>query len=199
MWNFIWFILVVLFLVIIGALVVGIYTNLVKLRKKVEKDWSYLDVELERKTILAGNLVETVKRYAKKEKYTLEEITEARHMLMYAETVKEIAEANNRLTETIEDLLGVVENYPDLKASKRFEELRGQLEETEDMIAEYWYLYNEIVYIYNSKCQKFPNNKVANYFGFENAEFFDPEEKATDASDLDFDPSNEVEHVSHNK
>ena len=66
------------------------------------------------------NLVETVKGYAKHEKGVFENVTKARSGLMNAKTVKENAEANNQLTETLKTLFAVAENYPDLKANQNF-------------------------------------------------------------------------------
>ncbi len=196
MWNLLWFILVVLSIVILGAMVVGLYNNLVKFRNGVENAWSDINVELERRSSLIDNLVETVRGYAEHEKSTLEEVTEARSRLTYAETVKENAEANNKLTGALDDLFAVAENYPNLKADESFEKLMGQLEETEDMIAEYRQFYNDIVYVYNNKCQTFPSNVVANYFGFEDAEFFKPGAEANDVPDLDFNQNYDDEHLS---
>jgi LemA protein len=48
-----------------------------------------------------------------------------------------------------------------------------QLSETEDQIAYYRQLYNDVVWRYNNKCQMFPSNIVANFFGFEEAGYFE--------------------------
>ena len=69
-----------------------------------------------KKVNLIDNLVKTVKGYAKHDKTTLEEVTEARSGLTDAETVKENAIANKQLTGTLKNLFAVAENYPDLKA-----------------------------------------------------------------------------------
>ena len=187
MWNLLGFILVVLSIVILGAVVVGIYNNLVKLRNGVENAWSDINVELERRASLIYNLVETVQGYAAHEKSTLKEVTQARSNLQDAWTVKENAEADVKLTGALDNLFAVAENYPNLKADESFQKLMEQLAETEDWIAYYRQLYNDTVYIYNNKCQMFPNNMVANYFGFEDAEFFEPEKEVDETPDFDFD------------
>jgi len=186
MWNIIAFVLVVLSIVFLGAAVVGFYNNLVKLRNRVENDWSDINVELERRASLIDNLVITVEGYAAHEKSTLEEVTEARSRLIDAGTVKENAKANRKLTGALDNLFAVAENYPDLKADESFLKLMDQLAETEDAIADYRQYYNDTVYIYNNKCQMFPSNIIANYFGFEDAEFFEPGVDATEVPDLDF-------------
>lgn len=175
MWKFIWFVLVVLSIAILGAMVVGFYYNLAKFRREVEDSWSYIDDELEKRINLVDELFETVKKDVEHENTALKDVAEAQSWLAYAETLKETGEANNKLTVALEDLFVVLENHPGLTSSKRFEKLAGQLEENEYLLAEYGYLYNEMVYVYNSKLQTFPNKMVANYFGLEDAEYFEPD------------------------
>jgi LemA protein len=179
------FIVIVLIIVGLGVYMVIIYNSLIRLRNGVENAWSHVEVELERRADLIGNLVSTVKGYAKHEKTTLEEVTEARSNLSNAETVQENEQANNMLTSTLKSLFAVAENYPNLKADESFKELMNQLSETEDMIAKYRQIYNDVVNSYNNECQMFPSNAVAYYFRFNEAEFFCTE--ANKAPEVDFD------------
>ncbi len=187
MWNFIWFILAVLSLAILGAVVVGIYINLAKLRSEVEKAWLHIDAELEMRISLVDNLVETLEGYVEHGNSAMKEVIKVQSWLAYAETVEETGEADDKLTDALEDLFVLLEDYPDLKARKRFKKVTEQLEETEYLISEYRYLYNEMAYVYNSKCQTFPSSTVANYFGFEDAEYFKPDGEAGVVGDPDFD------------
>lgn len=176
MWNIIGFLSVVLFIGILAAIVAGIYNSLVKLRNGVNNAWSQINVQLERRADLVSNLVETVKGYSNHEKSTLKGVTEARSKLSNAETIKENEKANNMLTESLKTLFAVAESYPELEADESFEELLRQLSETEDKIAYFRQLYNDIVWTYNNKCQMFPSNLIANFFGFEEARYFEIDE-----------------------
>lgn len=198
MLNLLAFILVVLSIVILGAVVVGLYNNLVKLRNGVENAWSDINMELERRISLTDNLVETVKRYATHEKSTMEEVTQASYNLQDAWTVHEIAEADIQLTHALNNLFALVENYPNLKVDKSFKTLTEQLTEIEDMIFHYRQFYNDKVYVYNNKCHMFPNNIVANYFGFQKAEYFQPGEEFDGNPDLDLDPDNKQDELATN-
>ena len=111
-------VLIVLFLLVLYF--VSIYNSLVNLRNRVKDAWSQIDVQLQRRTDLIPNLIETVKGYAKHEKGVFENVTKARSGLMNVKTVKENAEGNNQLTEALKSLFAVAENYPDLKASQNF-------------------------------------------------------------------------------
>ena len=179
---------IIILLIIIGIVVyfVSIYNSLVNLRNRVKNAWSQIDVQLKRRTDLIPNLVETVKGYAAHEKSVFENVTKARASLMNAQTPQENAEANNMLTGALKSLFAVAENYPDLKASQNFQDLQGQLKETEDKIAYSRQFYNDTVLMYNNKIQMFPSNLVANQFNFTEAEFFEIPEAEKEVPEVKF-------------
>lgn len=183
MWLYI-IILIIVLLVLVG--VVGLYNSLVKLRNRVKNAWSQIDVQLNRRTDLIPNLVETVKGYASHERGVFERVTQARSAVMSAQTVKENQDANNMLTGALKSLFAVAENYPDLKANQNFLELQQQLAETEDKIAYSRQFYNDTVLMFNNKCQMFPSNLIASIFNFEEAEFFEVEESARSVPKVEF-------------
>lgn len=181
----------------LAAIVVSMYNSLIKLRNGADNAWSQINVQLERRADLVSNLVETVKGYAKHEKTTFKGVTEARAGLSNAETVKENEKANNKLTNTLKSLFAVAEAYPELKADESFEDLMKQLSETEDQIAYYRQLYNDVVWRYNNKCQMFPSNIIANFFGFEEERYFEinEAEKATPNVNFSNDDTLETESI----
>ena len=105
-------------------LFIGFYNSLVRLRNQVKNAWSQIDVQLKRRYDLIPNLVETVKGYAKHEKETFQNVTEARNMAVNAQTVGEQGQAENMLSGALKSLFAVSENYPDLKASKVYLDLQ---------------------------------------------------------------------------
>ena len=186
MWNLIGFGLVVLIIVIFFTIIIAVYNSLIKLQNGVEGAWSQINVQLERRSDLIDNLVETVKGYSIHEKTTFQEVSQARSQLNNAETVKENEEADNVLTGTLKSLFAVAENYPELKADENFLELQDQLSQTEDKNADYRELYNEIVLTYNNKREVFPNSIIANFFSFPEAEYFEHDANAEEVPEVDF-------------
>lgn len=185
MWLYLMIGIVVLVILVL-LIIVGLYNGIISARNKVKNAWSQIDVQLKRRIDLIPNLVETVKGYATHEKGVFTEVTEARSGLMNANSVKDVEIANNQLTDALKSLFAVAENYPDLKASQNFQDLQGQLSETEDKIAYSRQFYNDTVLMYNNKCQMFPSTIIASLFHFNEADFFEANETDRTAPSVKF-------------
>ena len=111
------------------------YNNLVKLEQNVNIAESNIDTQLQRRSDLIPNLVNTVKGYASQEKDIFTEIADARSKLAGANNITEQANADSELSGALSRLLLVVENYPNLKSNQNFQDLSIQLEGTENRIA----------------------------------------------------------------
>ena len=163
---------------LVAVLLVTLYNRLVRLRNRAENAWAQVDVQLRRRYDLIPNLVETVKGYASHERTTFEEVTKARTAAQQAQTVQEQARAENILTEAIGRLFAVAEQYPELRATENFQQLQGQLEETEGKIAVSRQVYNDAVLTYDTALETVPTNIVGNMFSFKAREYFEVEEPA---------------------
>jgi LemA protein len=163
---------------LVAILLVTLYNRLVRLRNRAENAWAQVDVQLRRRYDLIPNLVETVKGYASHERTTFEEVTKARTAAQQAQTVQEQAKAENILTEAIGRLFAVAEQYPELRATENFQQLQGQLEETEGKIAVSRQVYNDAVLTYDTALETVPTNIVGNMFSFKAREYFEVEEPA---------------------
>ncbi len=151
--------------------VVG-YNRLVRLRNEVDTGWANIDVQLQRRTDLIPNLVETVRAYAAHERGVFEEVTRARAALQQAGTPGTAADANEGLTIAIGRLFAVAEAYPELKASENFLQLQEDLTDTEDKISAARRYYNATVMRFNTAVQSIPWLLVASPLGFHAREFF---------------------------
>ena len=158
-------------------IVIFIYNSLVRLKNQVENAWAQIDVQLKRRYDLIPNLVDTVKGYMKHEKQVLENITKARSAIGQAESVKDKAEANNQLTDTLKSLFAVSENYPDLKANQNFMQLQEEITGTENKISYARQYYNDMVMSFNTKIQSFPTNMIASMLNFKEQDMFEASEE----------------------
>jgi LemA protein len=88
--------------------------------------------------------------------------------------------------EALRQLLAVVERYPELKADRQFLLLQKELVNTEDRIQAARRFYNGNVRDYQTKCQSFPSNLVAQLFGFKPAEYFTVSPSVREVPDVEF-------------
>jgi len=179
--------IIIILVIIVIVTIVHMYNNLVGLRNRVKNSYSQIDVQLKRRNDLIPNLVETVKGYAAHEKGVLEEVTKARTGVMNASTIEETSAADNQLTGALKTLFAVAENYPDLKANSNFQQLQGELSDTEDKIAYARQFYNDVVLKYNNACQQFPSSLLAGMFGFKEETYFEAPESEKAVPEVKFD------------
>ncbi|MEF3245008.1 MAG: LemA family protein [Caldisericaceae bacterium] len=171
----------IIFLVVLAILVlwfVGIYNGFITLKNRVENAWAQVDVQLKRRYDLIPNLVETVKGYAAHEKEIFEKLGELRAKALGAQSVKDIGETNNQITQTLKTLFAVAENYPELKANENFLKLQEELANTENKIAFARQFYNDVVMQYNAKQQRIPDVFVARLMNLTPKEYYPIEEEA---------------------
>ena len=189
-------------LIILGVIALALfgwvkssYNGLVKQQENVEKSWSNVDNQYQRRADLIPNLVETVKGYAKHEQETLEGVIEARANAtkvtidptkMTPEDLQKYQAAQGDVTNALSRLIAVSENYPDLKANQNFLELQSQLEGCENRIAVARKDFNEAAQEYNTNRRTFPTNIIASIFNFGDKPYFKAQEGADVAPKVDF-------------
>lgn len=172
----------------LALLIIGIlmYNSLVRARVRVDNAWAQVQVQLQRRLDLVGNLVETVKAYAAHERQTLEAVITARAAATSANSPAEAAEAQGLLGAALGKLFALAEAYPDLKANVNFLALQEELAGTENRISFARNYYNESVQAYNTKIQTVPFNFFARAFGFTEREFYRGDEAAQSAPRVQF-------------
>ena len=178
--------LIIVGILIILAIPVSGYNNLVSLEQNVNSASANIDTQLQRRSDLIPNLVNTVKGYATQEKDIFTDIANARSRLAGATNVQEQANADSQLSGSLSRLLAVVENYPDLKSNQNFRDLSIQLEGTENRIAVARQDYNTAVTNYNTKRRIFPSNIISSLFGFQEKPLYKASEGAKDVPSVDF-------------
>lgn len=192
--------LVVILLVValvIGLFFWGTYNRLVTLEQGVNKKWADVQSVNQRRADLIPNLVNTVAGAANFEKSTLTEVTNARASVgrvqinaneapRSAAQLEEFQRAQGQLSNALSRLLVVSENYPDLKATRNFQELQAQLEGTENRISVERNNFNTAVQNYNTALKRFPTNMLAGMFGFQPRPFFESQQGAEKAPTVTF-------------
>ena len=158
---------------------VGSYNSLVTMQESVENKQAAIQTQLQRRSDLIPNLVNTVKGYVKHEQEVYTAISDARSKLAGAKTLSEQDAANTELTSALNRLLVVVENYPDLKANQNFINLQDELAGTENRL-------QKARQEYNAKIRRFPTSIIAGMGGFDKVDYFQSQAGAENAPDVSF-------------
>ncbi len=191
----------IVWLSILGVVIIafmwgnGRYNSMVTADEQVTQSWSNVESQYQRRADLIPNLVQTVKGYAKHENSTLVDVVEARAKATQVtvdpskitpEKLAEFQAAQSQVGSAIGRLLVSVEQYPDLKANKNFQELQAQLEGTENRIAVERQRFNEAAKAFNVMIRRFPSNVIAGMFDFEKRAYFDAEAGSEKAPSVSF-------------
>lgn len=195
---------IVIFAVILAIILIPIFyvvnarNAFVTMEEGVNEKWAQVENVYQRRADLIPNLVNTVKGYAAHERETLQAVTEARASIskFTPEAVKSILDdpqsfaqyqqAQTGLSQALSRLMLVVERYPDLKANQNFLNLQSQLEGTENRIAVERRRYNEAAKQFNTSIRLWPKSFLAEFFDFERKSFFEAEQGADKAPEVNF-------------
>ncbi|MFZ5538444.1 MAG: LemA family protein [Pseudomonadota bacterium] len=154
----------------------------------VKAAWAEVLSQYQRRADLIPNIVNTVKGEANFEQETLTRVVEARAKATSIQATPELLndpaalarfqQAQGELSSALARLLVVVENYPNLKANQAFQDLRTQLEGTENRIAIARNRYIKATQEYNVLVRQFPVNLTAMLFGYKERPQFAVENEA---------------------
>ncbi len=153
------------------------YNDFQRLDEQVKASWSEVLNQYQRRADLIPNIVNTVKGEANFEQETLTKVIEARakatsiqatpELINNPEAFDRFQKAQGELTGALSRLLVVAEQYPNLKANQGFQDLRVQLEGTENRITVARNRYIKAVADYNVLARSFPSNLTAMLFSYQ--------------------------------
>ena len=152
------------------------YNEFQTLDEQVTAAWAEVLSQYQRRSDLIPNIVATVKGEANFEQETLTKVIEARSRATAIQATPALVNdpaafakfqaAQGELSGALSRLLVVTENYPNLKANQAFQDLRVQLEGTENRITVARNKYIQTVADYNVKVRSVPSNFTAMIFGY---------------------------------
>ncbi len=153
------------------------YNDFQRLDEQVKAGWSEVLNQYQRRADLIPNIVATVKGEANFEQETLTKVIEARSRATSIQATPELVNnpeafakfqaAQGELTGALSRLMVVAEQYPNLKANAAFQDLRVQLEGTENRITVARNRYIKTVQDYNVLARSFPSNLTAMIFSYD--------------------------------
>ncbi|MFN0183709.1 MAG: LemA family protein [Aquabacterium sp.] len=153
------------------------YNDFQRLDEQVKAGWSEVLNQYQRRADLIPNIVNTVKGEANFEQETLTKVVEARSRATSIQATpalindpaafQKFQAAQGELTGALSRLMAVAEAYPNLKSNQGFQDLRVQLEGTENRITVARNRYIKAVQEYNVLTRSFPSNLTAMVFSYD--------------------------------
>ena len=169
------------------------YNSLIKGDQNVKKTWGNVETNYQRRTDLYSSVIKTIEASANFEKSLLKDVVEARAKLGSTtvnvdnqESLDKYQQAQGQMQGAFSRLMGYVENYPDIKTTKSFQDFQAQIEGTENRINVARQDYNKAVEGYNLKVKSFPNNLIAGIGGFKEKAFYKSDPGSEKAPDVNF-------------
>jgi LemA protein len=189
------------------------YNRIVDKEERVYETWSQVESNLQRRTDLVPNLVETVSGYMRHERETLRDVVgeradglsplgDAMNAVIEGQqraaqqegaalddeaALARLAEAQQQLGGSIRSLIAVAESYPSLRAADQFLALQAQLEGTENRINVARMQFNQSVGDYNSAIRRLPGTLIAGLGNFKRKGYFQTEGEAGSPVRVEFD------------
>jgi LemA protein len=152
------------------------YNDFQRLDEGTKSAWAEVLNQYQRRADLIPNIVASVKGEASFEQDTLTKVIEARakatsiqatpELVNNPEAFQKFQAAQGELTGALSRLMVVSEQYPSLKANAAFQDLRVQLEGTENRITVARNRYIKTVQEYNVLARSFPTNLTAMVFSY---------------------------------
>jgi LemA protein len=175
------------------------YNTLTTKQQNVKGKWANVETQLQRRSDLLNNLIETAKLAGVQEQEVFGTIAKARSQLLNAtsqapqgeggdkspEQKQAVIDAANSFGGTIGRLLVLQEAYPQLRSNENFLKAQDEVVGTENRIATARKDYNEATQDYNTTRARFPTVISAKLFGFKEEPYFKAQEGAAEVPRID--------------
>lgn len=163
----------------IHVLAIGYYYNrFASMTQYIKAQQSQIEKEYQRRVDLIPNLVDIAGKYAEHERELFRYVSDARSLL---ETTRKLNEGlsalkKTQIERTLSGLIALAEQYPDLKATKSFQDLMDMVEVTENRLASMREKYISLVREYNTALVVFPSNLFNYFLGFKEIDYLHAED-----------------------
>jgi LemA protein len=175
--------------VVLVSLLAGCgYNDIQTKDEAVKAAWSEVLSQYQRRADLIPNIVNSVKGEANFEQETLTRVIEARSKATSIQATPELVNdeaamkkfqaAQGEVSSALSRLMVVVEQYPNLKTNAGFQDLRTQLEGTENRITVARNRFIKSTQDYNVLVRQFPVNLTAMIFSYKEKAQFTVENEA---------------------
>jgi LemA protein len=181
------------FFLLVGLNGCSTYNSMATMDEAVTGQWQQVEVAYQARMDKTKNLFAIVQSAADFEQETLKQVMEARSKAtsiqinadnLTPEKIAEFEKAQNAFGSSLGRLMAVAENYPQLQAVGAFRDFQAQYEGMENRIATERRRFNELAQEFNTHIRRFPKNIWAKLFDFDRRGYFESQEGAETAPDI---------------
>ncbi|MGH9407619.1 MAG: LemA family protein [Terriglobia bacterium] len=151
--------IVVLILLLIWRLM-RLGRNLRRSAAQLDKEWSDIERLIKQQNADVPRLLQTCRSYMPPDRPALKSLSEARASYQKANSAAEKKRAGSELKSALHKVFSEAGKYDGLSSSNTYIQLRTQLLESEERIAERCDLYNDDAARFNSRLNRFPDRLV---------------------------------------
>ncbi len=164
-----------------------------KADQSVKKVWGNVETNYQRRTDLYSSVIKTIEASANFEKSLLSEVVNARAKLGSTTvnvddqaSLDKYQQAQGQMQGAFSRLMGYVENYPDIKTTKSFQDFQAQIEGTENRINVARQDYNAAVEKFNNMIITFPRSMLAGMVGAKEKAYYKANPGSENPPDVNF-------------
>jgi LemA protein len=159
----------------------------------VKKSWGNVETNYQRRTDLYSAVIKTIEGSANFEKGLLKDVVEARAKLGSTTinvddqaSLDKFQQNQVQMRSAFSNLMGYVENYPEIKTTKAFQDFQTQIDGTENRINVARQDYNRAVENFNLKIVRFPSSMIAGMIGAKEKAYYKSDPGSEKAPDVNF-------------
>lgn len=182
-----WILLGIVAVVVLWA--VGANNKIITKQENATSKWGDVQADYQRRKDLVEQAINVVKGAGKYEQETFEKVIKARNNApqldandLTEENIANFQKAYDKMAQEMSRAINVtVERYPELTATKNYQEFQAQIEGCENRINVSRKKFNDAVRDYNTTIRRFPNSLIASIFGHDKMGYFQASEGADEA------------------
>jgi LemA protein len=161
-------------IVVIMIWIITMQRRLVVLDENVSNAMNQIGVQLSSRFDALMALLNLAKGYAKNESETLIDTTKAKRCIIMGKSrPEEVLRQERIISEVLERITMVTEQYPELKENQNYSKIMDAVEAFDDMVRNSRLIYNDSVTKLNRELRMFPVAMIAGVLGFHKREYLD--------------------------
>lgn len=168
---------------------IGANNKMITKEENATSKWGNVQADYQRRKDLVEQAINIVKGAGNYESSTLENVIRARNNApqldandLTEENIAKFQAAYDKMAQEMTRAINVtVERYPELTATKNYQDFQAQVEGCENRINVSRKAFNDAVRDYNTTIRRFPNSIIAGMFGHDKMGYFQASEGADQA------------------